>query len=332
VISLNDYIGDENTRYEITLPDGKECNDPVYLFSRHFYCAPYYYRNVSVTIDHQKILNSIPDLRIELPQNSNNVGTFFMVNNHIFMMIVSDTPTVQWETWMPPYAEKCSAFFILQLRSNLQHIFESCPIPIYPLLHPEGYGIVCNRRLIHGSFSGSIFEYYHSLGLEKTIPIFFHGRYKTRISRRGVARVLRRNIPSAYITFTEWTPLATEEYVRMMAQAKIAWCPKSVKCPHAGAESNGLTGKEIEAMCLETMILKPPTHIIESEERKSGIHFVTTDTFSSDIVAKVQYYLDHDDERKEIARNGRLYWERNLSPWARTNFMLTKCIEAMEKK
>ena len=318
------YIGDPSRQYVVTIPDYNidAPNARLYTYSRVFFCASYYYKNVSVIIDHQKIAQNIPNLHIKIANENNSIAAFFMVNDSIFMMIDTDWPLYKWTTWIPHYADRCSAFFVSSLRTSTQFIFDNCTIPVYPLPHPCGPGL--------SGTSEAMFEYYHSLRLEKMIPIFFHGRYRVRHSRKSIARMLRSNFPEAQIGFKENNPIDLEEYINLMSRAKIAWCPKSIKCD-SGHECNTLTCKEMEAMCLETMILKTPTHVTEVEERIAGVHFVEIDNYSRDIVEKVSYYLVHDDERKEIAHNGRLYWERNLSPWARCNYMLTKCIEAMQK-
>jgi hypothetical protein len=314
------YLGDPNEQYVITLPDVNidVPSNIIYEFTKNFFCAPYYHNNVHVVMDHDKISRTIPKLRVRMGQENNSIAAFFMVNDHLFMVINTDHPIRNWRAWVPHYSAKCSAFFVGALRTTSQFIFDNCPIPVYP------YPYVCGPQ--YGVYS--LFEYYHSLGLEKTIPIYFHGRFKVRTSRQGIAHTIRTHFPEAQIGFKEYHKIGPEEYIRNMAQAKIAWCPKSVKCV-SGHECNALTGKESEAMCLETMILKTPTHVEEVEERTAGVHFVEINTHSLDIVEKIQYYLDHDDERKEIAHNGRLYWERNLSPWATCNFVLNKCVEAI---
>jgi hypothetical protein len=310
------YLGDPNKNYVITLPVHKRLN----IYIRVFFCAQYYFRNVSVIVDHDKIAANIPSLHVDMTHKNNTISSFFMVNDHLFMVVDTDHPIENWQAWIPHYSAKCSAFFVAVLRTTSQFIFDNCPIPVHPFPN------VCGPWL---GTSEAAFEYYHSLGLEKTIPIYFHGRFKVRPSRKAIGRTIRTHFPEAQIEFREFTgEINPEEYIKHMSKAKIAWCPKSEKCV-SGHECNAVTGKEIEAMCLEAMVLKPTPCVLEVEERIAGVHFVEINTHSLDIVEKIQYYLDHDDERKEIAHNGRLYWERNLSPWARTNFMLTKCIEAM---
>jgi len=70
-------------------------------------------------------------------------------------------------------------------------------------------------------------------------------------------------------------------------------------------------------MCLENLVIRHPIGVIETEPRIDRKHYVEIQNDDSDLLELLYYYLEHDDERKEIAHNGRLWYERNGSPTAR---------------
>ena len=89
-----------------------------------------------------------------------------------------------------------------------------------------------------------------------------------------------------------------------------------------------MTSREIDAMCLEVMIMRPPNGLIETEPRLPGVHFAEVTNDHADLVDKMKYYLDHDEERKKIAYNGRLWYERNATIIARANHIF-KCVKSV---
>jgi len=206
------------------------------------------------------------------------------------------------------------------LRSSTQFIFDDCPIPVYPLPgRPDTTISLCDLEAVGRS------------GMTKDIPLFFHGRTWVRLARLGISHVIEEKIPGCHIGFTDRGDFVTSsEYINLLSRAKIAWCPRSC-WSYPDKECNGSTGREVEAMCVESMVLKHSIGTTEVEKREPGVHFVQIGNQNEDIIEKIQYYLEHDDERKEIAHNGKLYFERNLSMAARMRYILNKCLESMKE-
>jgi len=79
-------------------------------------------------------------------------------------------------------------------------------------------------------------------------------------------------------------------------------------------------------MALECCIFRHPNNLIEVEPRISGVHYVEIDENThADLIPKINYYLEHEKERKEIAHNGRLWYERNGTAIARAKKIFEDC-------
>lgn len=306
--SYVECIGDPNTTYTITLPG--DTGHVYWWASKDLSVLPAHFKNVQCVIDPQKISSKIASgLQLGIAQ-------YFMVNEHLFMADEQDR--ILWKPFSE-YSKYVTAFFIFCHRFSTTHIFKNT-VPAYPL--PGKYSPYLSTRIECSAHS-------ESLQSQKDIPIFFSGRHSVRVARRYFGRSIKQNFPDAHIHFLEsGTALDRDEYVDLMIRSKIAWCPRSVwSLPDK--DCNVPCGKEFDAMPLELLIVKHPLGTIESEERIAGVHYVEYKNDSSDLIEKLEYYLEHEDERKEIARNGRLWWERNCSTVARANFIMNSCLHSM---
>jgi len=112
------------------------------------------------------------------------------------------------------------------------------------------------------------------------------------------------------------------EYMKAIAASKIVWCPPG---------GRPKTHREIEAMCCEVAVLMPEQHIVEPEILKPDVHFICVNPDYSDAVRKCNYYLENEDKLREVAHNGRMWYERNASDYARARYILKNCIKVTKE-
>ena len=80
---------------------------------------------------------------------------------------------------------------------------------------------------------------------------------------------------------------------------------------------------------MEIAVMMPEQDIIEPEPPKPGIHYIPIKKDHSDAEAQVGYYLakENNMKLKKIAREGRLWYERNASDSARAHYIFAHCME-----
>lgn len=317
------YIGNSAKEYVITVPDHRKIyhrnNRIACDYEANLACIVPDTWNATFVVDHNAIESRVPENPKVIMGNKNqSLASFFMVNDHVFMLVTADCPQVFADKWIPYYSKICSAFFVLQYRFSTIPLFEACPIPVFPLplnIHfVSTWYLECQSRL---SLSGS-----------RDIPVFFSGRRDVRPRRRAAFTKLPEMFPGSVMNNVSYNRFSQKKYCDYMCRSKIAWCPRSVYC-NPDPEENGVTGKECEAMCAQSMVIRHALHAKETEPRIAGVHFVEIEPLEKDLYEKLHYYLSHDDEREEIAYNGRRYYERNWSPMAQAYYLINRCLEAM---
>lgn len=296
-------------------------------FSRSLMILPVFDNNVSVVCDNDILRAKVSHILSDRPRMANKNGglqNLFMIDDHVFLIVDTDNPTRGCDKWIPYYSKYVSAFFVACHRHSTLYIFDGCSIPVFPL--GLGHDL---------SVPGLPFEYrahYTAMTTERDISVFFRGRYNTRLTRKIFSGKIQKAIPDTCISNSgDHKRMHGEKYIRLMGRSKIAWCPRSVKAP-PDYECNSVTGRDSEAMCLECLVVRPSIGIIEVEKRVAGVHFVEYENDGSNLIEKLRYYLEHNDERKEIAHNGRLWWERNWSTVARAQQIFADCLEAIKQK
>ena len=320
-----------NKKHNILLPDlsffpGKSSRSIVAIgdYSKCLLALPVFYDSTSVVCDNDLLSEKVSHIIADPPFVANKNGGLtgmFLVDDHIFMIVNTDTPAKNAHHWVPYYSQYVSGFFVLCHRHSTARIFNDCKIPTFPL------SIKSDPSVPLLSFEHDAHS--KSMTIKKDISVFFHGRYGTRLPRKFLAEIIQKHITDVYIQDSgDRKSLPGSEYVDLMSRSKIVWCPRSVRCPK-DSDCNAACPRESEAMCLECLVIRPSIGITETEDRISGVHFVEIQNDSSDLIEKLQYYLDHDDERKEIAHNGRLWWERNCSVIARAKQIYSDCLEAI---
>lgn len=313
------YIGDPSKEYTIYIVDHRQCgleNWQVYGWSSGLHAAIVDVVNCKIIVDHDRIVKHVPS-PVMICNKNHAVPNFFMINDHLFMFVNADCPEIFQDQWIPHYGSVCSAFFVLQLRESYLDLFKQYDTPAFPL-----------PMKFHPTVPRAYMEMKSRQNPKKDIPVFFSGRTNTRPRRSVGIEKIKRHFPGSFLHVSNNRIISYQEYCDLLCRAKIVWCPRSVCCP-GHEEENGITSKENEAMCVESMVLRHALHVKEQEPRIPGIHFVEMEVKESDMLEKVQYYLDHDDEREEIAYNGRLWYERNWAPTPQAHFIVNRCLEAM---
>jgi len=302
-------IGNKDIQYKIII---SENTDYMAWYSRDLLALPVYYKNVECIVDHEAIVKRVPK------NTMYDASFYFLVNDQLFFIHHTDCPIIHWEKWIPHESQFCTAFFILALRHSTNFIFENCSVPVFPFISKFGTHV-----------SPNYIEHCHASDIEKDLDVFFSGRASIRPARKYSGQSVLATFPNSCIQFIDQgTAFEAQEYVDLMSRTKIAWCPRSM-WSEPDHECNCPVGREYEAMCSEAMVMKHSIGIIESEERTPGVHFVECKNDDTDLVEKLSYYLEHDEERKTIARNGRLWWERNGSVRGRSSFIMKCCLQAM---
>ncbi len=262
----------------------------------------------------------------EFPKHTGQPETIFLFDEKPFLTSHDDNVYIVGNRWIDQLVEiGFGGIFLGQRRRSTEHLFDN-KIPVFSL---PGFGanplLDCEGHIWHSI----------SLNAEKNISVFFGGNFRTDGRRRGEERSKAaqrlRKIPNTQIhdNCKQWSTYA--EYLSLMCKSKIAWCPRSIS-GFPDTNCNGYTGRELEACCLEVMVLRPPLGNIETEQRIPGVHFVEVRNDLSDLLDKTLYYLEHEEERLNIAREGRLWYERNISPLARAHSMYDSCLSALQRK
>lgn len=237
-------------------------------------------------------------------------GLFFMVNGHFFMIDHGEHTGNRGSWIIGKYTnpDQLSGIFMEQMGSNLNT--SKSKIPIVPL----SYGTKEPSLWLNQGV-------YHSIGLQKDKKYSVHFIGKVEKNRAKFADQLK-SLPGSKIEHRGNSKrMGFHEYMKDLAHSKIVWCPYG---------NRPKTHREVEAMCCEVAVMMPNQHIREQEDLIPNVHYIEIKQDHSDAMKKAQYYLDHEDERKEIARQGHLWYERNVSDYARAKYIYKNCVRIIK--
>ena len=295
----------------------------VIHFIQCLYSLPIYRDDVIAIPDDGQLVDRIP---IRPTRAGIYYTDFFLLDDELFMVQINDDPYLAWEEWTEHYKKAgVRGFFVTNRRFSYEEELQKCGVPILTII-----GMPDIR-------SGPIKEWEtnaHSLAMttEHDISVFFSGKFKRRIIRLLIAAGLQDRVDAVFIVDNKDPNrtgiMSSKEYMHTMARSKIVWCPRSI-VSYPDGKCHSVTAKEYEAMIMEKLVLKEAICQFETEPRESGIHFVEYNSNGSDIVEIVEYYLAHEDERREIAHNGRLWWERNGSTPARACHIYDSALQVL---
>ena len=233
-------------------------------------------------------------------------GLFFMFNDNFFMIDHGEHTGKRcaWIISERVAPDQLAGVFVEQMDKKTD--YSKANIPLVPL----SYGA---KEPLLWLNQGE----YHNLALSSPKKYGVHFLGKIEKNRVGPAKIFRQ-LPDSQIGHKGNSKrMSFDEYMRDMALAKIAWCPFG---------NRPKTHREVEAMCAEVAVLMPTQDIEEQEPLIPDVHYICVKPDYSDALEKANYYLKNDDKRAEIARNGRLWYERNTSDTARAKYILDKCL------
>jgi len=236
-------------------------------------------------------------------------GLFFMVDNFLFMIDHGEHVgnRAAWIIGKHVDSNQLAGIFIEQMDKSLD--VKSSKIPILPL----AYGVKQASMWLNQGV-------YHDLGLygPKEYSVHFIGNFGTNKKRQREAKIIEKIPESKILHAGKSQRLTFDEYMRDMAMARIVWNPPG---------GRPKTHREIEAMCCEIPIVMPEQNIIEQENLIPDEHYICIKNDYSDAQTKIQHYLSHPDELTRIALNGRMWYERNASDYARAKYIHEQCLK-----
>jgi len=240
-----------------------------------------------------------------------NRGLFFMFNGFLFMIDHGEYSgnRAQWIIGKYVKPRQLAGIFIEQMDKKLDTSLSK--IPIVPLT----YGAKEPTLWIDQGV-------YHNLGMngKKKHSIYFAGAFGTNKKRKRHAQILSQ-VKGALIEDRKKSGrLNFSQYMKNMAASHIVWCP-------AGGRPK--THREIEAMCCEVAVLMPEQHVVEPEALKPDVHYICVKPDYSDAAKKCEHYLSNSEKLKQIAHEGRMWYERNASDYARARYMHKHCIKIL---
>lgn len=245
-----------------------------------------------------KIRNSIKDERPAFDK-----GLFFMIDGFMFMIdhgekIGHRSPWIIGKYVKP---DQLAGIFVEQMDKSLDT--HKSKIPILPL----AYGVKQPNMWLHQGV-------YHDLGLHgpKKYSVHFIGNFETNKKRQREAKIIQE-IPEAKILHKGKSQrLSFDGYMRDMTMARIVWNPPG---------GRPKTHREIEAMCCEIAVVMPDQKITEQENLIPDWHYICIKADYSDAQKKIGHYLNQPAELAQIAHNGRMWYERNASDYARAKYI-----------
>lgn len=270
------------------------------------------YRDEDVGFPIQKRIAKLDKIRdgVKKERPAYDRGLFFMINGFMFMIDHGEYTgnRAQWIIGKHVTSDQLAGIFIEQMDQGLD--IKKSKIPIVPIAYGTKFPDL---------WFGQGDYHYDGLYAEKKYSVHFIGNIGTnRKKRERQVKILSKIPDSKIVHKTNSTRMSFEDYIKDLISAKIVWCP-----PGGRPKSH----REIEAMCCEVAVMMAPQNIVEPEMLKPDHHYISIRDDCSDAVAKVEYYLSNPEELDLIAHNGRMWYERNASDYARAKHIYTNAIK-----
>lgn len=247
-------------------------------------------------------------------------GSFFSVNDNIFMILDTDQPHVNIKHWLNYYKSSVKAFFLICYYKDLKEHFSNVKVfPCFGAASVESPFLDSDEKT----------KQLPDRSIFKDIPIFFRGKFKNNIQRSILSKIVKKHFPNSHIENSEELNISEETYLNLLQRSKIVWSPPSVVS--IDPLRYALYLREREAMCMESLFVRQPINVFTPAEIIPGEHFVETNADNSNLIEVLEKYLSDDEERLRIARNGRMFFEKNCTSIARATYLLDKCISVLKR-
>jgi len=135
-------------------------------------------------------------------------------------------------------------------------------------------------------------DLYYDYGLEKSIDVMssFHTS-SIHPNRYNIRRIVSKMDVTSYLK-----PIYFEEYIKKINESKIFVT--------SNVYERELSGKYYEVMACGTLLLTTEPNDLNKLGFYNNEHLIIYKDDFSDLKDKIEYFLKHDRERKEIAKNG----------------------------
>jgi hypothetical protein len=273
------------------------------------------YRDEDVGFPIAQRVDELDNIRRQFPRHpAMDSGLFFMVNGHLFMIDHGEKigDRAPWGLGKLVERDKLCGIFLEQTDEDLDT--SKSKVPVIPL----SYGAKQPSLWLNQAE-------YHQLGVQKDkkYSVHFIGNFTTNKSDRNRQAELIASIPNSKIEHRKNSKrLDFHDYMKDLASSYMVWCPPG---------GRPKTHREIEAMCCEVAVVMPRQRIMEQEDLIPDFHYIQIQDDYKNAVEKINYFLQNKEALAEIAKNGRLWFERNCSESARAKFILEKCLQLIEE-
>jgi hypothetical protein len=311
---------EENTRCGIVIPIQTSSIAERALIKNLYYLAvgnkANIYRDEDIGFPIQKKIQVLDKIRDKMKgeRPAYDKGLFFMMNGFLFMIDHGEYTgnRAQWIIGKYVNPDELAGIFIEQMDKGLD--LDKSKIPIVPLTYGTKYP---DLWINQGK--------YHHWGLTtpKKYSVYFLGNFSTNKHKRKKHTTIIQSIKNSKIEHASiQRRLSFDSYMHEMSSSHIIWCPPG---------GRPKTHREIEAMCCEVAVMMPKQNIVEPEELRPDIDYICIKDDHSDAPEKANYYIKHEDELSKIARNGRLWYERNASDYARAQYIHSHCLNIIKE-
>ena len=302
-------VAEPNTRSGIVVPmqtsNGAERALTKNLYTLAAASRANVYRDEDVGFPITKRIAELDKIRdsVKHERSAFDKGLFFMIDGFLFMIDHGERTgnRAPWIIGKHVNSHQLAGIFVEQMDKGLDT--RQSKIPVLPL----AYGVKTSLMWLN---QGT----YHDLGLHgpKKYSVHFIGNFGTNKKRQREAKILEKISESKILHKGVSQRLSFDEYMRDMAMAHIVWNPPG---------GRPKTHREIEAMCCEIAIAMPEQKIFEQENLIPDSHYICVKSDYSGAQKKIQHYLDSPKELAQIAHNGRMWYERNASDYARAKYI-----------